>query len=690
MMLGLDPRKAVFSLNTFIACLLALWIGFSIGLPRPYWAMLTAYITAQPLSGAVRSKAVYRVLGTVLGGAAAVALVPHLVNSPVLLVAALCLWVGFCLYISLLDRTPRAYVFLLGGYTAAIIGFPSVNAPGAIFDTALARVEEITLGILCTALTHSVFFPRSVARDLLARIDGFLADASRWMRGALDGRPSREADRDRRRLAADATELRLLATHLPFDTENLQAVTRAVHAMQDRMAVLLPLATAVEDRLEALSGLGDPLEAALRNLVAEVQAFAEAGDDAAYDQAAADREADRLIAACKALRPGIDAAAEWPTLLKVSLLRRLAELIRALQDSRDLRCYVSDPSQPVPAHLSAEVRARARRPLYHDHGLALLSALAAMVAIGGCCALWISTGWLDGAIAAMMAAVFCSFFASQDDPAPAIANFLIFIVLSLPLAALYLFAILPAIDGFILLAVALAPTLLALGYMQGDARRTAVAMPLLIGFAGSLSLQETFSADFAEFANASLGQLVGIAAALIFTRLVRSVGAEWTAWRILRSGWRRLARLAAAPTAPDRIALTSLLLDRLGLLTPRLALAPANEALAAADALNDLRIGLNVIDLQQARRTVEAPARQAIAALLTALADHFRALARGRAAPVDPVLTPLDGAIAGLAASAPSAERTAGLVALAGLRRNLFPAAPAYRGPAPETLGAAP
>ena len=98
--------EAIFSINSLIAATLALYIAFSIGLPRPYWAMLTVYITVQPLSGALRSKAVYRVIGTFMGGVAAVALVPNLVNSPIVLSVALALWVGLCLYISLLDRTP--------------------------------------------------------------------------------------------------------------------------------------------------------------------------------------------------------------------------------------------------------------------------------------------------------------------------------------------------------------------------------------------------------------------------------------------------------------------------------------------------------------------------------------------------------------------------------------------------------
>ena len=81
------------------------------------------------LAGATRSKAFYRVCGTLLGACVSVALVPNLVNAPVLLSLAIASWVGFCLYFSLLDRTPRSYILMLAGYSAAIVGFPSVGCP---------------------------------------------------------------------------------------------------------------------------------------------------------------------------------------------------------------------------------------------------------------------------------------------------------------------------------------------------------------------------------------------------------------------------------------------------------------------------------------------------------------------------------------------------------------------------------
>jgi len=134
-----DPRWALFSANSFIAAMLAIYLAFRLGLQRPYWAMLTVYLTAQPLAGAVRSRAAYRLLGTLLGASAAVALVPLLVDQPSLMTLAITSWAALCLYVSLQDRTPRSYAFLLAGYTATTIAFSSVAAPHLVFEVALGR-----------------------------------------------------------------------------------------------------------------------------------------------------------------------------------------------------------------------------------------------------------------------------------------------------------------------------------------------------------------------------------------------------------------------------------------------------------------------------------------------------------------------------------------------------------------------
>jgi uncharacterized membrane protein YccC len=673
--------EAVFSINSFAAAMLALYIAFSIGLPRPYWAMLTVYITVQPLSGALRSKAVYRVIGTFLGGVASVALVPNLVNSPAVLTVALALWVGFCLYISLLDRTPRSYVFLLAGYTAAIIGFPSVNAPDTIFETALNRVEEITLGIICATLVHTIFFPRSVLGALNLRIAAILQDAERWAAetwaaDVLSGERRTRDDPGRQKLAADITELYILSTHLPFDTAGLLPTMQSVNALQDRLSLLLPLASAVEDRRRAVvaaGGMTDDIVALLNRVRDWV-----AGGVAQSSR----EEALALRDACVAAEPELRQDADWVALLKASMLGRLAELIADWQDARELAVHIAAPEKPFPKKLTDRLPPAGTRVLHRDHGLALLSAFAAFTAIVSCSAFWIATAWPDGSVAPTFAAIAMSFFATLDDPAPAIRKFLVAFLVSFPVSAGYLFAALPAIDGFPMLIAVLAPTFLILGALQGNPPTAPLATALIIGVAGTLSLQEVYNADFKAFANGFISQQTGLFGALVATQIFRSVGADWSARRLIHFAWRDLAVNASAKPQDcfDRGVWTSRMLDRLGLLMPRLALAERrDELLASADMLADLRIGLNIADLQKARHSSGPTAEQSIARVLRGIAASFRKLRIGAPRPIQAaLLTEIDEAIGDVSAEEASPERNLCLWSLAGLRRNLFPRAQPY------------
>src|SRR6201995_466421 len=200
-------RDWTFSAKTFVSAMLALWIALRMGLDRPYWAMATVYIVAQPLTGAMRSKAAYRFGGTLLGAVACIALIPNLVDAPVLLVAALSLWVAGCIYFAVLDRTPRSYVFLLAGYSVALIGFPIVDAPDTVWDVVLARVEEITLGIVCATVIGSIVFPAPLGPALTARLDNWIQNAAEWTMAVLSTSPENSATiMARRRVAGDSVE----------------------------------------------------------------------------------------------------------------------------------------------------------------------------------------------------------------------------------------------------------------------------------------------------------------------------------------------------------------------------------------------------------------------------------------------------------------------------------------------------
>jgi uncharacterized membrane protein YccC len=91
-------------------------------------------------------------------------------------------------------------------------------------------VIEIGLGIVCATLVHSLVFPRPVGAVLRQRLAAWLGEADRWALDVLKGRDADALDRDRRHLAAAASEIHLLAVHLPFDTSRLRETTGAVRA----------------------------------------------------------------------------------------------------------------------------------------------------------------------------------------------------------------------------------------------------------------------------------------------------------------------------------------------------------------------------------------------------------------------------------------------------------------------------
>jgi hypothetical protein len=105
----------------------------------------------------------------------------------------------------------------------------------------------------------------------------------------------------------------------------------------------------------------------------------------------------------------LPANAGWSAILRLNLSQRLDALIEACEDGLELRSNVSTVMQGGVAgytpHLTPAV-------LHRDHGMALRSALAAVVTILLCCAFWIFTAWPSGAAAPMMAGVACCFFAA--------------------------------------------------------------------------------------------------------------------------------------------------------------------------------------------------------------------------------------------------------------------------------------
>jgi uncharacterized membrane protein YccC len=475
MISGTAIRRIIFSVNCYIATILAMFIAFSLDLKSPGWAMTTVYLTSQPLSGVLRAKAAYRTIGTFIGGAAMVAIVPNLVDAPELTTLAIILWVALCVFVSLLDRTPRSYMFVLSGYTAALIGFPSVLAPDTVFDTAVSRVEEITFGVVCAAIVHSLILPKSALSAFVEKLTSAMADARRWIADGMVQQATQQTETERRRLAADISELYLLGTSLRFDTSPRHPDITIIRAFDRKIVAILPLVSAIEDRLTALRRVG-PLDAKLSQALAGV-----------YDwlrlKAPGDRRrAAELKEACVAATPAVAPQSSWADLVTVNLTVRMIELIESWQACLSFAAYLASPSLTPSAEIRAAAAQIGPKPMHTDAGIALLSALAAGIAMGLCAFFWIATAWPEGASAIAFAAVACTLFASLDDPTPTIRGITTLLALCNPIVIVYQFFVLPAIGGFELLCAVLAFTLIPAGLLMAIPAYAPIGLALALGF----------------------------------------------------------------------------------------------------------------------------------------------------------------------------------------------------------------
>jgi uncharacterized membrane protein YccC len=669
---------ALFALKCFAAAMLALYVSLSIGLERPYWAFLTAYIVAQPLAGAVISKAIFRLIGTFVGAVAAVAMVPVLVNAPELLSLAFATWLAICVFISLLDRTPRAYLFVLAGYSACIIGLPSVDAPTEIFTVAILRVQEISIGILASSLVHGVVFPGSITKLLHARVDTILRDGERWSRDAIALDPAPELDAERRRLALDVTELHQLSIHLPFDISRQAPRVRTVRALQDQLSMLLPLGAAVQDRMEAFREEGGRVSRRAAALIADIRAWLAAMPE---DRTARADSADMLIARCAALEPEAGARTGWRDMLRLSLLARLATLIGVHRDLRDLRDQLlTDTRQPVTPRVAALLEGRLDRKQHRDYAGAGRAAFGAFLTVLVGCALWIGSGWTDGSTAVMLAGTFLALFSAFDNPIAPLKGFLLGTIIAALIGAIYGYAILPRVDGFLMLAAVLAPVLLLGGALMASPRHAGIALPAMMGMGSPALLSAQYTSDFQGYVNGMLAQVVGIWFAMVMTGLLQSAGARGAIRRTMRAGWADIASRTNAMGVPDVRGWINRMLDRIGLLAPRLAAMGQDSGEALYDAMRDMRTGIAIGELRQLRLDVPADQGAPLTPVLAGVADYYRGLDPDVPRHAEPaLLRDIDRALGAFAANPAPQVRREGALGLISLRRNLFPEARGYR-----------
>lgn len=623
----------LYSGKALLAALLAFYLALVLQLPNPYWSFATVYIVSHPLTGATRSKAMYRALGTLLGGAVAVAIVPPLAGQPLTLVAAIAAWIALSLYVSLRDNKPSAYVFLLASYTTPLIAIPSILAPAGVFDLALARSEEIVLGIVCASVVSTVLFPARVVTAFNERMAALMRDAATWASFRLDAASGAQAPKERFNLLSDIASLDALITHLGYDSTHRDQ-TRDARLIRFRMTMLIPLIASLSDALGTLPP--EVRQASFSRPLEQLKQWLQEGSAGRPESGIA------LRTWLGALRAAHDTTGR-ADLAVVNTVDQLRDVVDLWSDCLVLMQSVRAPgSRAVPLHYQHPIPDERDRHL--DNRLMLYAALSPAVAVLVSGWVWLNSGWPSASSGVVMIAVASAFFASADSPAPLVARFFLWETISVVVAGIYAFLILPQVTTFVGVALVLAPPLIFVGTFTGRPSFNTGVLLLTSQTISDLAIGNRLTSDFQSYANASLGMLLGLIFAIIWNGIVRPFGTEVAARRLAIANWQSQLKLSRDTYRANRAPTFSRVLDRTTQWLPRLALT-SGQALMSMDAVRDLRVCLALIEL---RAQANAHGRaQDIDAVLRASADYFQRCLEARAslAPDEALLARIDQAM---------------------------------------------
>ncbi|ALL68428.1 Inner membrane component of tripartite multidrug resistance system [Paraburkholderia caribensis MBA4] len=675
-------RDWIFSLKTFLAGMIALYVAFCFDLPRPYWALASVYIVSNPFVGATRSKALYRVLGTVLGAVASIALVPPFAETPYLLSAVIALWTSVFVYISISTRTARSYVFLLASYSVSIIALPALSDPLSIFDVAVARTEEITLGIVCASIVGSAIFPNRLAPTLVERTDAWFREATVYTKESLAGHiVGALVSGSRQKMAAGVRGFEFLLSQLAYDHASPAILSRS-EELQGRMQLMLPVVSALADVLVAVQkshiGIPSGIDELLRDIGRWIDVPLSENPE---------REAEIFRLRIAQLEPPPNELTTSQAILLSSALWRLRQLIDLWTDCRTLRLII--------VHEQGNWRPRVRhwRPstqrAFLDRGLALFSACSAGLVVFVSSSLWIASGWQDGAAAVSLGAIGACFFAALDEPVSMMITFFKCATVGVAISALYLFVVLPNSQDFPVLVIFFSFIFIPLGLLMPRPKWALISTLVALTTATFLGIDDAYDANILNFLNSHLAGLAGVIFASVMTGIIRPFGTDAAAARLTRSSWRDVVLSGSTLPLDQQRDLSARMLDRLVQLIPRLA--PSEDYRSPSiEGLRDMGNALNMLDLRRLMGKLSGNLPFILNQVIDGVGAYYeRCLESDKRQRVPSTLSiDIDSAIAQIMdnfASNPNGHgHTLGkraLLALTGLRLSLFPE-PAQNGDA--------
>ena len=426
---GFALGRWTFGLRTWIAMILALYVAFWCQLDGASSAATCVGILALPTRGQAFQKALYRLSATVIGVMASLVLTGLFAQSRDLFVVAYAGWIGLCVFTASFFDGTRAYGFLLSGYTVAIVSVIDIDSPQNVFSSGINRGAAIVVGIVATAFVNDLFAAPDLYPKLLARLAATRDKSRAFAVAVVSGEP---------RSAIEAAGLLKEITALQADIDAL-----STEASNGRHRV-----EAARSAVSAMVGQIDDARAAAR-----VRDVPEARDDALIvDLAPALRGADRggsVVPSGSESGSPVDES----SVQHASVVRHVASLADNYRLATESLSDMRAGRRPR--------RSDVRLPRYHSPEVAARRGLRLGLAIAFSSIFFIHSSWpMTSTSFAFLGSLGAL---SSNTPSP--RNFaratLVGMSLAVVAAGVTEFLILDGVDQFPLLAIAIAPTVIA-------------------------------------------------------------------------------------------------------------------------------------------------------------------------------------------------------------------------------------
>ncbi|GAB0066720.1 FUSC family protein [Pseudomonas syringae] len=536
-----DGVTWVYIFKVLLAAFLTYWLALRLELPQPHTAMITVFIVMQPQSGQVFAKSFYRLLGTLAGSAMMVLLMALFAQNPLPFLGSLALWVGLCSAGAARYRNFRAYGFVLAGYTAAMVGLPALAHPEGSFMSAVWRVLEITLGILCSTAISAAVLPQSssaaMRNALYLRFGGF----ARFVVNGLRGDISRtEFETGNVRFVAEAIGLEGLRSVTVFEDPHMRRRNGRLNRLNSEFMAVTTRFNALHQllerlRLEQAEQVLKHIDPGLENLAALLDGFA--------DRALTNDDAALLVTRLESCR------VHFPE--RVRSLR--AELEHTLPSDAErldfhtsfelLYRLLSELLDYARTHASLADHSHEREQwkgsfVPRTHWMTALAAGARATCVVGLMSVyWVLTAWPSGASMVLASAATVALSSTTHNPRRMSLQMAGGTLLGALSGFIETFFLFPHIDGFPLLCLLLAPVFVLGAYLGSRPQWTGYGLGLLIFFSlGSVPDNLTVYDPY-TFINDYLAMVVGMLICAAAGAIILPPNSRWM-WQRLEQALR--------------------------------------------------------------------------------------------------------------------------------------------------------